>query len=46
MVKILFDLINYVKFKKREKNFKRGIFIENKFILKYLSKYTKNAVII
>lgn len=46
MVNFFFDLISFIKFKKKEKNYKRGIFIESKYIFKYLKSYINKSILI
>ena len=46
MVNFFFDLRNFIKFKKKEKNYKRCLFIESKYIFKYLKSYVNKSILI
>ena len=46
MIKLFSDLKNYLEFKKKQKEFKRGIFIESQYIFKYLRRYTHKSILI
>ena len=39
MKKIFLDILTILKFKRKEKNYKRIFFCENKFILNYIKQY-------
>ena len=44
IVNFFLDIVNFIKFKSIEKNFKVGFFCENNYILNYLTPYIYNKI--